>query len=81
MTQCLLPSSCSVLNDNISVSVLLWFHVTKKIAEYFSEIRFDPNIPDLGDSPIPNAITSVNKLFKLFYTIHYDILCSISMTK
>jgi hypothetical protein len=27
------------LNDKISFSVLLWF----------SEIRFDPNVPDLGD--------------------------------
>jgi hypothetical protein len=27
------------------------------------------------------AIVSVNKLFKLFYTIHYGILCGIYMTK
>jgi hypothetical protein len=37
--------------------------------------------PDLGDLAISHAIVSVNKLFKLFYTTHYDILCSISMTK
>jgi hypothetical protein len=67
----LLPGFYSVLNDKISFSVLY-----KKI-----EIRFAPNIPDLGDLATPNAIVSVNKLFKLFYTIHYDILCSISMTK
>jgi hypothetical protein len=46
----------------------------KKLAAYESEIRFDPSTLDLGDL----AIVSVNKLFKLFYTIHYDILC---MTK
>jgi hypothetical protein len=28
----------------------------KKIAEFESEIRFDPNIPDLGDFAIPHAI-------------------------
>jgi hypothetical protein len=47
----------------------------KKIAAYESEIRFDPSIPDLGDLAIPHAIVRVNKLFKLFYTFHYDILC------
>jgi hypothetical protein len=52
----------------------------KKIAAYESEIRFDPNIPDLGDLAIHYVNVSVYKLFKLFYTIHYDILCSISMT-
>jgi hypothetical protein len=50
----------------------------KKIAAYESGIRFDPSIPDLGDLAIPHTIVSVNKLFKLFYTIYYDILC---MTK
>jgi hypothetical protein len=53
----------------------------KKIAAYESKIRFDPSIPDLGDLAIPHAIVIVNKLFKLFYTIHYDILCGVSMTK
>jgi hypothetical protein len=38
----------------------------KKIAAYYYEIRFDPNIPDLGDLAIPHAIVSVNKLFKAF---------------
>jgi hypothetical protein len=34
-------------------------------------------IPDLGDLAIAHAIFSVNKHYKLFYTIHYDILyCS-----
>jgi hypothetical protein len=41
----------------------------KKIVAYQSEIRFDPNIPDLA---IPHAFVSVSKLFKLLYTIHYD---------
>jgi hypothetical protein len=49
-----------------------------KIAAYESEIRFDPSIPDIGDLAISHAIVGVNKLF---YTIHYDILCGISMTK
>jgi hypothetical protein len=53
----------------------------KKIAANESEIRFDKNIPDLGDLAIPHAIVSVTKLFKFFCTIHFDILCSISMTK
>jgi hypothetical protein len=44
-------------------------------------IRFDPSIPDLGDLAIPHAIVSVNKLFNLFYTIHYYIFCGIFMTK
>jgi hypothetical protein len=35
----------------------------KKIAAYESKIRFDSNIPDLGDLAIPHAIVSVNKLF------------------
>jgi hypothetical protein len=39
------------------------------------EIRFDP---DLGDLAIPHAIVSVNKLF---YTIHYTILCGLCMKK
>jgi hypothetical protein len=68
----------SVLNDKI-----------EKIAAYQSEVKFDLSISNLGDlaiphpipHAIPHAIVSVNKLFKLFYTIHYDILCSISMTK
>jgi hypothetical protein len=30
---------------------------------------------------IIHVIVSVNKLFKLFYTIHYDILCGVSMKK
>jgi hypothetical protein len=47
----------------------------KKMTAYESEIRFNPSIPDLRDLTIPQAIVSVNKLFKLFYTIHYDILC------
>jgi hypothetical protein len=47
----------------------------KKIEAYKSEIRFDPNIPALGDFAILHAIVSVNKLFKLFQ------LCSISITK
>jgi hypothetical protein len=71
----------SVLSAKGSFSILLWFPVTKKIAAYKSEIRFDPSIPDFGDPAIPHAIVSVNKLFKLFYTIHSDIYCSISMTK
>jgi hypothetical protein len=53
----------------------------KKFAAYESEIRFDPNIPDLGELAISHAIVNVNELLKLFFTIHYDILCSISMTK
>jgi hypothetical protein len=53
----------------------------KKIAAYESEFRFDPSIPNLGDLAISHAIVSVNKLFKLFYTFDYDILCRISMTK
>jgi hypothetical protein len=69
-----LPYYYSVLNDKISFTVLIWFPVTKKIAAYESEIRFDPSIPDHGDLAIP-------MLFKLFYTIYYDILCSISMIK
>jgi hypothetical protein len=43
-----------------------------KIAAYESEIRFDSNIPDLGDLAIPHAIVSVIKLFKLFYTVYYE---------
>jgi hypothetical protein len=39
----------------------------KKIAAYYSEIRFDPNIPDLGNLAISHAIVSVNKLLKLFF--------------
>jgi hypothetical protein len=39
-----------------------------------SEIRLDPSITDLGDLAVPLAIVSANKLFKLFNTIHYDIL-------
>jgi hypothetical protein len=42
------------------------------MAAYKSKIRFDPNISDLGNFAIPYAIVMVNKLFKLFYTIHYD---------
>jgi hypothetical protein len=44
----------------------------KKIASYESEIRFDPSISDLGDLAIPHAIVNANKIFKLFYTIHYE---------
>jgi hypothetical protein len=55
--------------------------MVQKIAAYESEIRFDPSIPDLGDLAILHAIVSVNKLFKLFYTIHYYIFCGIFMTK
>jgi hypothetical protein len=51
-----LPIFNSVLNDIISFSVLLWFPVIK-IAAYESEIRFNPNIPDLGDLAIPHAIS------------------------
>jgi hypothetical protein len=39
----------------------------KKIPAYESEIRFVPNIPDLGDLANPHAIVRVNKLFKLFF--------------
>jgi hypothetical protein len=46
----------------------------KKIAAYEFEIRFDPSIPDLGDLAIPHAIVSVNKLFKLFFTMCYTII-------
>jgi hypothetical protein len=53
----------------------------KKIAACESEIRFDPKIPNLGDLAIPHTIVSVNMLFKLFYTIHYDLFCGKSMTK
>jgi hypothetical protein len=54
--------------------MISWF--PEKIAAYESEIRFDPNILDLGDLAISHAIVSVNKLFKLFfYTINYDKLC------
>jgi hypothetical protein len=53
----------------------------KKVAAYESEIRLNPSIPDLGDLAIPHAIVSVNKLFKLFNTIHYVILCGVFMTK
>jgi hypothetical protein len=38
----------------------------KKIAAYQSEVRFDPNIPDLGGIAISYAIVSVNKLLKAF---------------
>jgi hypothetical protein len=71
----------SVLIDKISFSDLIWFPVTNKITAYEFEIRFDPSILDLEDLANPEATVSVNKLFKLFYAIHYDILCSISMTK
>jgi hypothetical protein len=67
-----LPNSNSVLNNKISLSVLLWFPVTKNVAA--SQIRFDPNISDLGDLAIPHAIVCVNKLLKLLFTIHYDII-------
>jgi hypothetical protein len=40
--------------------------VYKKIATYESKIRFDSNIPNLGDLAIPYAIVSVNKLSKRF---------------
>jgi hypothetical protein len=33
----------------------------KKIATYESKIRFDPNIPNLGDLAITHAIFSENK--------------------
>jgi hypothetical protein len=42
-----------------------------KIAAYKSEIKFDPNIPDLEYL----AIVSLNKLFKLFvpFTMPYFV--------
>jgi hypothetical protein len=43
----------------------------KKIDAYYSEIRFDPNIPDLEDLAISHAIVSVNKLFKLYIYEHF----------
>jgi hypothetical protein len=30
--------------------------VLQKRAAYYSEIRFDPNIPDFGDLAIPHAV-------------------------
>jgi hypothetical protein len=53
----------------------------QKKATYESGIIFDPNLPDIGDLEIPHVIFNINKLFKLFYTIHYDKVCSISITK
>jgi hypothetical protein len=67
-------SALHTLNDKISIFCFIMVSCYKKLAVYQSEIRFDPNIPDLEDLAIPNAILSVNKLLKLFYTIYYDIL-------
>jgi hypothetical protein len=39
----------------------------KKTVAYYPEIRFDPNIPDLGDLVIPHAIVNIKKFSKLFY--------------
>jgi hypothetical protein len=51
----------------------VWYEFNNSLPNSYSvlneEFRFDSNIPDLGD-------LVVNKLFKFFYTIHYDILCS-----
>jgi hypothetical protein len=58
-----LPNFYSVLNDKISFSVLLWFPVTKKIAAYESEIRFDP-------SPIL-------EIFFFFFFFFFQLLFSV----
>jgi hypothetical protein len=49
-------------------AVLLWWKKT-------------PQISVNQKTAIPHEIVSVNKLFKLFYTIHSEIYCNILMTK
>jgi hypothetical protein len=70
----LLPYYYGVLIDKSHFLFYYGFLLQKKAA-HESEIRFDPSIPDLVDLAISHANVSVNKIFKLFYTM--DILLHI----
>jgi hypothetical protein len=58
----------SVVRPILTFAVLLWWKKT-------------PQISVNQKTAIPHEIVSVNKLFKLFYTIHSEIYCNILMTK
>jgi hypothetical protein len=67
---------------NLFFAFLRSYHV-KSLLNYYSvlvdKILFSVFYGDFEDIRDPHVIISVNKLFKLFYTIHYYILCGICM--